>query len=179
MLTKAGCVSAVFAVLVCATWAQADQLKCGAGTVKVKGTCVPDYSAICGTGTQLVSGQCVSSTQCPVCGNGNVESGEECDDGAANGSSGSNCDTYCHVIVCGNGRVESPEECDDGNTLTETCPYGTPTCAVCGFDCNLAVAHGPYCGDGSVDVLNGEECDLGPANGSSGSNCDAGCHLVP
>ena len=63
MLTKTGCVIAAFAVLVFATWAQADPIKCGAGTVKVKGDCVPDYSAICGAGTHLLNGQCVSSTQ--------------------------------------------------------------------------------------------------------------------
>jgi cysteine-rich repeat protein len=53
----------------------------------------------------------------PVCGNGVVESGEDCDDG--NTSSGDGCSSTCQcepVAVCGNGVVESGEECDDGNT---------------------------------------------------------------
>ena len=55
----------------------------------------------------------------PVCGNGKVEEGEECDDG--NTVDNDACSNECEICppppVCGNGKVEGGEECDDGNTV--------------------------------------------------------------
>ncbi len=55
----------------------------------------------------------------PACGNGFVESGEECDDG--NTDDGDGCSSTCEIEstgpVCGNGIVETGEECDDGNLI--------------------------------------------------------------
>ena len=55
----------------------------------------------------------------PVCGNGIVEAGEQCDDGNTNDhdACGNDC-TLCPSTPpgCGNGVVEPGEECDDGNT---------------------------------------------------------------
>jgi cysteine-rich repeat protein len=53
----------------------------------------------------------------PVCGNGILEDGEQCDDG--NTLPGDGCCDLCEieVPVCGNGIVEQGEHCDDGNTL--------------------------------------------------------------
>jgi cysteine-rich repeat protein len=49
----------------------------------------------------------------PVCGNGVLESPEECDDGGLDPGDG--CDSLCDTEpVCGNGIVEGIEECDDG-----------------------------------------------------------------
>lgn len=52
-------------------------------------------------------------TQPAVCGNGQIEPGEQCD-------GDSECTSSCTVInspaVCGNGIVEGTEGCDDGNT---------------------------------------------------------------
>lgn len=72
----------------------------------------------------------------PVCGNGKLESPEQCDDG--NSTDGDGCESTCHptatgggagggvgggmggggggMQVCGNGTREDPELCDDGNT---------------------------------------------------------------
>ena len=47
----------------------------------------------------------------PVCGDGIVDPGEECDDGMATPS----CSAICQEIVCGNGRVDPGESCDDGS----------------------------------------------------------------
>lgn len=55
-----------------------------------------------------------------VCGNGILESGEQCDDG--NTISGDGCSATCDIEhpaaqECGNGILEEGEECDDGNTI--------------------------------------------------------------
>jgi hypothetical protein len=56
----------------------------------------------------------------PVCGNGNVETGEQCDLGSKNGTEGSTCSDACKTIVvpppvvCGNGVLENGEDCDKG-----------------------------------------------------------------
>ncbi|NUP13069.1 MAG: DUF4215 domain-containing protein [Polyangiaceae bacterium] len=80
----------------------------------------------------------------PCCGNGIVETGEECDDGNTNDYD--ECSNECTLNpICGNGIVEGDEECDDGNTD----PYD-----YCDNDCEL-----PYCGNGIVE--GDEECDDG------------------
>ena len=51
-----------------------------------------------------------------VCGNGTVETGEECDDG--NGDNTDGCTAYCKVAQCGDGYIhDGVEQCDDGNTV--------------------------------------------------------------
>lgn len=57
----------------------------------------------------------------PACGNGFLESGEQCDDG--NLTNGDGCDSSCDLEstpstpVCGNNIVETGEDCDDGNFI--------------------------------------------------------------
>ena len=100
----------------------------------------------------------------PLCGNGVLEDGEECD-GADFGEL--TCADYffdfgrltcldtceisvdaCNdVPVCGDGEREGVEECDDGNNVDED---------GCAFDCLLE-----SCGDGIVQTALGEECDTG------------------
>ena len=58
------------------------------------------------------------------CGNNEVETGEQCDDG--NIMNGDGCSSTCQTEtspVCGNGIVETGEQCDDGNSVdTDECP---------------------------------------------------------
>src|SRR5262245_49058414 len=60
-----------------------------------------------------------------VCGNGIVEAGETCDDGAANGQPGDCCDATCHIEPGGSvcrpaaGTCDVPETCDG---ISPTCP---------------------------------------------------------
>lgn len=51
-----------------------------------------------------------------VCGNGEVEAGEACDDGVNDGSYGG-CAVDCSGLGphCGDGEMNGPEPCDDGN----------------------------------------------------------------
>jgi cysteine-rich repeat protein len=55
----------------------------------------------------------------PNCGDGHVDSDEECDDGNRVGGDG--CSAACQVESgnprCGDGILETGEECDDGNTV--------------------------------------------------------------
>jgi len=93
----------------------------------------------------------------PVCGDGNVDVGEECDDG--NAVSGDGCSSTCTIEVCGNGVVDVGEACDDGNTV--------------GGDGCSAVCEVEACGNGVVDV--GEGCDDG--NTVGGDGCSAVCQV--
>jgi cysteine-rich repeat protein len=100
----------------------------------------------------------------PYCGDGNLDAGEECDDG--NNVDGDGCSATCCVEYvppppcCGDGNLDAGEECDDGNTIdgdgcSATCTTETPPC----------------CGDGNLDA--GEECDDG--NTVDGDGCSSSC----
>jgi len=105
-----------------------------------------------------VSAGCVNTT-IQVCGNGTLETPEECDDG--NTVSGDGCSDVCTIEpICGNGTLETPEECDDGNTVS-------------GDGCSDICTIEEFCGDGIVDP--GEQCDDG--NTVSGDGCSASCEL--
>ena len=80
-----------------------------------------------------MSGDGCSSTckKEPVCGDGMIETGEQCDDG--NTTAGDGCSATCQTEppVCGNGHVETGEQCDDGNTVSgdgcsSTCKIEVP-----------------------------------------------------
>jgi cysteine-rich repeat protein len=62
----------------------------------------------------LARGEAVSPI---LCGNGLLETGEECDDG--NVTNGDGCSAQCKIEIptsfCGDGIFDAGEECDDGN----------------------------------------------------------------
>jgi uncharacterized repeat protein (TIGR01451 family) len=109
----------------------------------------------------------------PVCGNGELESGEACDDG--NLICGDGCSDSCQIeglVLCGNGLLDAGEQCDAGLENGVVCQtnYGG-SCSYCSNVCQTIEVVGPYCGDG---VANGtEECDDG--NFISGDGCSAAC----
>ena len=124
----------------------------------------------------ICNGDCVLVTvnNVATCGNGVVEIGEACDD---HNTVTENCDPYIsecvvcsevcewatveRVPVCGDGFWESPEQCDDGNLEVEDCAYGETGCTVCGTTCDYVLGNARRCGDGQVNVDDGESCDDG------------------
>jgi cysteine-rich repeat protein len=116
----------------------------------------------------------------PVCGNGRVELGEQCDDGNQTICDG--CSPSCQVERCGDGAICPGEGCDDGNdTPCDGCTNCHPdscgdhvlcageTCDQAGGCASCSACASSVCGDGIV--CPGEECDDG--NGNACDGCTA------
>ncbi len=101
------------------------------------------------------SSESSSTGPAPMCGNDEVEEGEECDNGGAD----MYCDGDCTMVVCGDGYENFPagEYCDPG---------GDGETALCNSDCTTAM-----CGDMIVNAAAGEECDDGEATINCNSDC--------
>lgn len=100
-----------------------------------------------------------------VCGNGTVETGEVCDDGAANSDSSPDaCRTDCRGAWCGDAVVDTGETCDDGGANSDYLANA------CRKSCQEA-----SCGDGTVD--RDEQCD--DANTDPGDGCATDCQVEP
>ncbi|WAS93433.1 DUF4215 domain-containing protein [Nannocystis punicea] len=114
----------------------------------------PVGSSGVGTGTEgpetSTDSSIATTSSEPVCGNGQLEPGEQCDDG--NTMDGDTCQADCTTPPgenCGNSMVDEGEECDDGNQVSMD---------GCENNCT-ETALPASCGDG---VSNGdEECDDG------------------
>ena len=118
------------------------------------------------------------------CGNGEIEAGEECDDG--NDDTNDACTNVCTANVCGDGYLYSgTEECDNGadNDVICSASYGS-TCNYCTTACKIVTTSGSFCGNGEID--GGEFCDAGDlpyyyysssAKAKQGT-CDAGVEGV-
>jgi fibro-slime domain-containing protein len=95
----------------------------------------------------------------PICGDGVVAPGEQCDNGADKNLGGFNqCTSECRLgPYCGDAKVEAGvEDCDNGKNDDE---YGLKD-GGCGPDCKVP----GRCGDNVVQTKFDEECDDGSAN---------------
>ena len=128
----------------------------------------------------------------PVCGDGSLDSGEECDDGNT-GAATDGCSATCMVDtgwvcptagaqclqkVCGDGVRTPDEQCDDGNnTPGDGCSLISGVCTVeTGFVCfEPGKACIPKCGDGLKKGY--EQCEDG--NAKSGDGCSSACLIEP
>ena len=89
-------------------------------------------------------------------GDGLVEGGEECDDGADNNDNGA-CTRRCEVAECGDGlEYFESEQCDDSNAIDGD---------GCDSNCTLTA-----CGNGIQ--TEGEECDDGNDDDTDGCRSD-------
>jgi cysteine-rich repeat protein len=127
-----------------------------------------------------------TATPTPVCGDGVVETGEQCDDG--NITAGDGCDETCQrerASCCTNPNTtcNSDAACPGGDTCCLThCDTGTnpPSCdglgGLCATDTQCQPAGmccGPVCGNGFAEP--GEQCDEGSDNGTLGGLCSIDC----
>lgn len=116
-----------------------------------------------------------------TCGNGVVDAGEACDDGAANGTTG--CTAACaFACVTPEADCDAPPPCQTAACASDhTCTFvadasqdGTPCGA--GMACNSgSCAPGGTCGDGMLDAA--EACDFGVGGNGRNLGCEDNCTL--
>ncbi len=113
----------------------------------------------------------------PVCGNGAVETGEVCDDGAANSdlrTDAAHCNASCsgQVSFCGDGVADADDEaCDNGESNSDAWTAD----GQCNTTCSGLA---PHCGDGVASEADGESCDDGVDNSeewSVAAHCNTTC----
>ncbi|MCB9628284.1 MAG: hypothetical protein H6725_12995 [Sandaracinaceae bacterium] len=96
-----------------------------------------------------------------LCGNGNLDADEVCDDG--DNQSGDGCRADCLGFErCGDGLLDVSEVCDDGGI-------------VAGDGCRADCTGLEECGDGIVDAITGEQCDDG--SDMNGDGCSMMCQF--
>ena len=138
----------------------------------------------CDDANQDDNDACKNNCLEPVCGNGIIEPGEQCDDGGFNSNVVPDaCRLNCDLPSCGDGIVDPSvnEDCDDQNTVNNDACSNACTASACGDgiiqdneDCDDGVNNSdttpdacrstcvlPTCGDGVVDVSLSEFCDDG------------------
>ena len=149
------------------------------------GNGVIDGSEFCDEGENNgLYGHCNSTcTAIKECGDEIKQLEETCDSGVDNGAyrleAPGNCNSDCQGVgeagYCGNSVVETGnEECDHGGLITTDCVYGETECTVCNNECQEQVGNVSYCGDGAIQLADGETCDDGANNGNYGY-CASDC----
>ncbi|TMA52504.1 MAG: hypothetical protein E6J76_07140 [Deltaproteobacteria bacterium] len=108
-----------------------------------------------------------------VCGNGIVELGEQCDDGATNGTPGAACDSRCQIgVFCGSGAPATCVPCADDTNCHPLGRCGGFAClaGLCTAVTPLACDDGNPCTQDSCDAVEG--CVHAPLAGAGIAGCD-------
>jgi cysteine-rich repeat protein len=159
---------------------------CSDDSAATSAGCTPgeQTSCACPGGTQGIQscntdGSGFSACQCSAstCGNGQLDLGEDCDDG--NSINDDACSNLCKNASCGDGIVQDGEDCDDGgaedgelNTCPSNCLNGGGTGGGgAGGNGAGGGTPDPVCGNGAVEGT--EACDDG--NTDAGDGCAADC----
>lgn len=79
--------------------------------------------------------------------------------------------TTVGISICGDSLVDFGEECDVPGEI------GAYSTTIAGRQCDVDCQFGPYCGDGILQTIHGEECDDG--NNTDGDFCSALCIVEP
>lgn len=161
---------------------------CTDGFQNTAGT--PSKREACDDGNMINNDECSNSCQSAQCGNGLLDTNEECDLGGSNSDTGA-CTLSCKISTCGDGKVRTGvEECDPGDagfSADGPCLPGVGAAHIGG--CRFA-----RCGDGDLQTQAvppgnvgtfAEACDNGEENGVTacqyGANscqvCTTGCTL--
>ena len=167
--------------------------ECDDGNREIEDGC--DLNCVIDAGWICTEDEAGLSTCSGDCGNGEVDPGEQCDDGFENNTLEPDaCRPDCSLPTCGDEIVDSDEECDDGDANADEANLCRTTCLLpacgdailddaeacdeggdnadeadtCRLDCSL-----PVCGDGITDSE--EECDDGEGNGDEPGACRTDC----
>ncbi len=171
-----------------------DEAAGGDSTIVSVGRC-PDGSGGAGEASvyQVTPPTPGAANDCDPCGNGAIDSGESCDDGAANGTSSSCCTISCTFqpmgTACGDPTAtdcDAPDTCSMTGTCEDRLDPPDTECRADTGPCDVAEVcdgtskscppdssepDGTACGDGTV--CNGDEvCMSGSCMAGTAPDCD-------
>src|SRR5213078_4869444 len=123
----------------------------------------PEYEIVAATNTYKATATITSASWAAdiatykadsLCGNGTLDAGEDCDQGASNGTAGSCCSAACRFVTSGTICRAAANECD----LAESCTGSSATCPA-----DTVKAAGTACTD------DGNPCTTDVCDGTAGA----------
>src|SRR5438094_883473 len=137
----------------------------------------PEYEIVAATNTYKATATITSASWAADiatykadanCGNGTVDAGEDCDQGASNGTAGSCCSASCRFVTSGTVCRAAANECD----VTESCTGSSATCPA-----DTVKAAGTACTDDgnpcTTDLCDGTSVTCTHPAGNAGAVCRA------